>query len=255
MALRLLTSLVLLSLGIGCGNGSRSSNKGLAGKFFLSECPTDSVAPDAIEFRPDGSCVVDAGGRTSIAGKYETSAVGHMSMWLTVGVVQRHLVIEADTVAWKQFICSYELGNYTLTMQDADGTPLIYVRMPEGPRPQFNQILGTFGVHNEAGDSAGDLTADYKFHDHLHELDPDKHLYHDVQVDGTCTYSNGVLTYRPEHSNAPERDKYLRDFIIKRDSKGLWQIDPYHDTIICEPPVTNLDLPPVPSGYRKEIQL
>jgi hypothetical protein len=74
-------------------------------------------------------------------------------------------------------------------------------------------------------------------------------------MDGTFSYSNGIVTYLPEHSDAPQQDKYLRDFIIKRDGKGLWQIDAYHDSIICERPVSNLDLPPVPDGYHKASKL
>lgn len=232
--------IVLLFFGLlsaGCGNADKASNNQLAGKFFLAECPTGSVAPDSIEFRADGTCLVDAAGRTGVAGKYEVSE-------------DERLTIEADVGAWKEFNAPCELLNYTLTLEPSGETELIYVRMPDGPRPPFSEILGTFSMHNDSGDSAGEITGDHKFREHLHDLDSDEHTYYDIHIDGTCSYSNGIVTYLPENSDAPQPDKYLRDFIIKRDAKGLWQIDPYHDRILCEQPATNLDLPPVPSGYQ-----
>jgi len=243
MTLRPLAILALAGLfGAGCGNTDKVSDNEFTGKYFLAECPSGSVAPDAIEFRPDGSCLVDASDHIGIAGKYETTAEGH-------------LTIEADTGEWKEFNAPYELGKYTLTLQPNNETMLIYVKMPEGSRPQFDEILGIFSAHNELGDSAGGLTADHKFLEHLHDLDPDEYTYYDIHMDGTFSYSNGIVTYLPEHSDAPQQDKYLRDFIIKRDGKGLWQIDAYHDSIICERPATNLDLPPVPDGYHKASKL
>src|SRR5579862_7103801 len=232
--------IILLFLGLlsaGCGDADKATNSQLAGKFFLAECPTGSIAPDAIEFRADGTCLVDAAGHSGVAGKYEVSE-------------DDRLTIEADVGAWKEFNAPCELLKHTLTLEPNDDTDLIYVRMPDGPHPQFNEILGTFSLHNDSVDSVGEITAEHKFREHLHDLDSDDHTYYDIHIDGTCTYSNGIVTYLPEKSDAPQQDKYLRDFIIKRDSRGLWQIDPFQDAIICELPATNLDLPPVPSGYR-----
>jgi hypothetical protein len=233
----LIILLLLGLLGAGCGNSSKAPNNQLAGKFFLSECPTGSVAPDAVDFRADGTCLVDAAGRAGVAGKYEVSE-------------DDHLTIEADVGAWKEFNAPYELLNYTLTLQPSDETTLIYVRMPDGSRPQFSEILGTFALHSDLGDSAGEITADHKFREHLHDFMADDHTYYDIHMDGSCSYSNGIVTYVPEHSDAPQQDRYLRDFIIKRDASGLWQIDEFHDAIVCEPPATNLDLPPIPTGYQ-----
>ena len=105
-------------------------------------------------------------------------------------------------------------------------------------------------MQNEMGSSATEITGAHKFRAHLHDLVPDDHTYYDIHIEGTYTYADGIGTYFPEHSNAPEQDKYLRDIIMKRDEKGLWVIDPYHDLIVCGAPATNLDLPPVPPGYR-----
>ena len=232
--------IILLSLGLigaGCGNADKRANNPLAGKFFLSECPTGSVAPDIIDFRADGTCLVDAADRTGVAGKYEITE-------------DDRLTIEADVGAWKEFNAPFELLKYTLTLQPSDGTTLIYVRMPDGPRPRFSEIIGTFFAHNDSSDSAAEITADHKFRAHLHDLMAEEHTYYDIQMDGTCSYSNGIVTYVPEHSDAPQQDKYLRDFIVKRDAKGLWEIDEFHDAIVCEQSATNLDLPPVPTGYQ-----
>lgn len=237
MTARPLTILLLFGLfSIGCGNRGKLPGNGFAGKFLLSERPLGAEVLDAIEFHPDGTCLVDIDERNGVAAKYETS--------------DGHLRIETDGTSQKEYAYPYQLLNYTLTLQQNDGTRLIYVRMPGGPRPQFKEILGIFGMHNELGDTAGEITADYKFRDHLHDLIPDDHTYYDIHMDGTCSYSNGVVTYVPEHSDAPQQDKYLRDYIIKRDTNGLWQIDPFHDTVVCAPPASNFDLPPIPSGYR-----
>src|SRR5690348_17304033 len=123
MNARPLIILLLLGLfGAGCGNADKAASNQLAGKFFLAECPTGSVAPDAIEFRADGTCLVDAAGRTGVAGKYEVSE-------------DDRLTIEADVGAWKEFNSPFELLKYTLTLEPSDDTTLVYVRMPDGPRP------------------------------------------------------------------------------------------------------------------------
>jgi hypothetical protein len=197
-----------------CGGGA---GKTISGKFLLFEHPRDADAPDAIEFRSDGSCIVDAGERTGILGKYHAYPNGSLK-------------IDADTGTQTEYTYNYR---------------------PEGPHPQFAEIVGIFRAHSDLGDSAGEITADHRFRDHLQDLVPEEHVYYDINIDGKCSYSNGVVTYVPEHSNAPQQDKYLRDFIVKRDGRGLWIVDPFHDTVLCETPATNLDLPSPSNGYRK----
>jgi hypothetical protein len=82
----------------------------------------------------------------------------------------------------------------------------------------------------------------------------DDHTYHDIYMDGICSYADGIVTYTPENSKMPKEDeeyKYFRDFIVRRDKDGLWIVDPFHDTISCQAPAANMDFSPPPAGYRK----
>ena len=238
MTIRMLATTLLIGVLItACGG---SADKALIGKFSLFEHPSDTDAPDAIEFRPDGSCLVESGERTGIPGKYHTDPDGHLR-------------IEADTGTKTEYTYKYQVLKYTLVLSQDDNPSLFYVRLTNGSHPQFSEIVGTFHVHTDLGDSAGEITADYKFRQHLKNLVAEEHTYYDIYIDGKCSYSDGVVTYVPEHSNAPQQDKYLREFIVKRDASGLWDIDPFHDTVICETPTTTLDLPSPPEGYRKGI--
>jgi hypothetical protein len=223
-----------------CSFGS-DDHKEFRGKFLLFSKPVGSDAPDVIEFRPDGKCILEANGTSNIAGTYLADVDGTLR-------------IKSETASPYAYKFKYQLQNYTLILVQNDKEALFYVRPPDGPHPKFDDILGTFDMHNDLGDSAGEITAAHTFRDHLHDLVPDDHTYYDIYIDGKCTYAGGVVTYVPEHSNAPEQDKYLRDFIVKRDEKGLWIIDPFHDAVVCELPATNLDLPPVPQGYRLATQ-
>jgi hypothetical protein len=108
-----------------------------------------------------------------------------------------------------------------------------------------------FQMHNDVGDAAGEITAEHKFRGHYHDLVAEDHTYFDIYIDGKCTYADGIVTYLPEHSNLPHQDKYLRDFIVRRDKDGLWIVDQFHDTVSCQTPAANLDLPPPPAGYQK----
>ena len=229
---------LLMALTSGCGTKAHNE---LAGKFLLFNQPIGSDAPDAIEFRPDGSCIFEADGTTNIISKFMTDGEGKLK-------------IEAQAIFRPAYEFKYELHTYTLVLSQDGKEDLYYVRPPDAPHPRFDDILGIFGMHNDLGDSEGEITAGHTFRDHLHDLVPDDHTYYDISIYGKCTYADGVVTYFPELSNAPEQDKYLRDFIVKHDEKGLWVIDPYHDSIVCELAATNLDLPPVPQGYRLATQ-
>jgi hypothetical protein len=223
-----------------CGFGTKPHNE-LAGKFLLCNQPVGSDAPDAIEFRPDGSCIFEADETTNIVSKFQADGEGK-------------LTIEAAAIFRSAYKFKYQLHKYTLVLSQDGKDDLYYVRPPDAPHPKFDDVLGIFGMQNEMGSSAGEITAAHTFRDHLHDLVPDDHTYYDLYIDGKCTYADGVVTYFPEHSNAPEQDKYIRDFIVKHDEKGLWVIDPFHDAIVCQTAATNLDLPPVPSGYHLATQ-
>jgi hypothetical protein len=231
-----LAFVALICLTTSCGSGTGTG--AISGKFLLSEHPKDVDALDSIDFQHDGNCIVDSGERTGIPGKFHFYSGGGLS-------------IEVETGIHAKYTYNYQMLKYTLLLSKDTNPTLYYVRMPEGAHPQFAEITGIFHAHNDLGDSSGEITTNYKFRDHLHNLVPDEHVYYDVNIDGICSYSNGVVTYLPEHSNAPQQDKYLRDFIVRRDENGLWIVDPFHDTLLCESPATNLDLPPPPNGYRK----
>jgi len=227
----------ILSLGLflaACGKWEETK---IDGKFLLSDRPAEADAPDAITFRPEGSCVFDDGERRGAAGKYLADAAGHIK-------------IEADAGPRKKYKYRYKLLRYTLVLSDDDGNSLYYVRPAEGPHPSFNEILGIFSAHNDLGDTKGEITEDHHFRAHLLTLNAEDHTFYEISMDGSCNYEDGVVTYLPEHSDDPQADKYVRDFIVKRDEKGLWIIDPLHDSLLCETPATNLELPPPPGGYQ-----
>jgi len=230
-------ALLLFSLGLllaGCG---KLLGKPLTGKYLLYNHPEDVDALDVIDFHADGTCLVDAGDHSALSGKYHTYPFNR-------------LTIEANTGTRTKYGYKYQLLNYTLVLTDADQDPLYYVRAPEGPHPQFSEIVGLFGAHTNLGDTAGEVTADHTFKVHVLSLVAEDHTYYDFTMDGKCTYADGIATYYPEHTTEPQPDKYVRDFIVKRDGKGLWLIDPFHDNILLETPATNFDLPPPPAGYR-----
>jgi hypothetical protein len=219
-----------------CGFGTKPYNE-LAGRFILYSQPVGSDAPDAIEFRPDGSCIFEADETTNIVSKYQVDGEGN-------------LTIDAAAIFRSAYKFKCQFHKYTLVLSQDGKDDLYYVRPPGVPHPKFDDVLGIFGMTNEMGSSATGITADHTFRAHLHDLVPEDHTYYDIYIDGKYTYADGVGTYMIEHSNAPEQDKYVRDFIVKRDEKGLWIIDPYHDAVACQPAATNLDLPPVPTGYH-----
>jgi hypothetical protein len=235
MSIRLPTAFLLLCLFMtACGKAGEGR---ISGKFWLFEHPTDQDTPDAIEFRADGTCLIGSGEGAGVAGKYHAQPDGVLK-------------ITADAGSQTEYTFNYQLLKYTLVLSK-DGKPfLYYVRLPEGSAPQFTEIVGIFHANSDQGESAGEITADHKFRDHLCDLVASDHTYFDIKIDGTCSYSEGVVTYNPLHSDAPQQDKYLRDFIVKRDTHGLWVIDPFHDTIMCETQASNLDLAPPPIGYR-----
>ena len=71
--------IVILLAAFICGFGTEPHN-GLAGKFLLYSRPVGSDEPDSIEFRPDGSCILEANGTTNITGKYATDGEGKLSI-------------------------------------------------------------------------------------------------------------------------------------------------------------------------------
>ena len=106
-------------------------------------------------------------------------------------------------------------------------------------------------MHSETGAAVQELRPDHTFEMRITDLVPEQRTYFDVRLDGTFSYSAGVITYRLTRANLPRRDDYIRDFVAKRDKACLWIVDPFHDTLTCEKAATTLDPPPPPAGYKK----
>jgi hypothetical protein len=144
---------------------------------------------------------------------------------------------------------AYRLLNLTLRVSQPGGSDLIYVLLPPPPHPTDADIVGAYRAHSDLGDTAGELSRDHKFREHLIDLMQDR-TYYEIEMEGTYTYVDGVITYYPEHSTAPQPDKYIRDFVIRKERTCLWVVDPFNDVPLCQTPVRNLDLPPPPAGYK-----
>ncbi len=65
------------------------------------------------------------------------------------------------------------------------------------------------------------------------------------------TYANGIITYFNKHSTPSVAGKFNRDVIIRRDNAGIWVVDTFENTLLCEIPANSLDLPPPPPGYSQ----
>jgi hypothetical protein len=223
----------------------------LSGTYVLVEHFKGVEAADRIAFHADGSCVLEIDGQSGVAGKYQVDPDGKLTINPGGGkpVLAYH----------------YSRGKITLILSRQNDEDLYYGLLPDQPpHLQFSDIVGIVTCHNEAGDSVCEITADHKFRVRLHDLSvapgiagwisagPQGHVCYDVSMDGTCSYADGVTTYAVEHCDAAPPDQSLADVVIKRDEKGLWLIDCYHDQVICQPWGTKFELPAAPWGYKLE---
>ena len=208
----------------------------LIGRFLLAERPVGPWVPDDIEFHADGSCTIDNDERSGTTGRCQVHPNGQLS-------------VASGKTPRDSFTNAYRLLNYTLQVSQTGGSDLLYVRAPRPPHPTKADILGIYWAHSALGDAGTELSADHTFRVRSVDLMPD-HTYYEIQMAGAYVYEDGVIAYFPERSNAPQKDRYIRDFVVKREKNCLWIVDPFHDTLLCETPATNLDLPPPPPGYR-----
>jgi hypothetical protein len=230
----------------------------VTGTFVLIEHVKGVEAADRIAFHPDGSCVLDLDGRKGLTGSYNADADGNLS-----------LVADGGKTALSYH---FKRGKVGLVLSHDGDDDLYYGLLPDyPPRLQFSDLVGSFSCDDENGDSVTTITPDHKFSVHLRQLTTvaaapsgivstiaswfnggANKVYYDIAIDGTCSYADGVTTYIVEHyAGSQPPDQSLSDVVIKRDDKGLWIIDPYHDKVICQPPAANLDLPAPPAGYDK----
>jgi hypothetical protein len=227
-----------------------STSATLSGTYVLVEHPKGVEAPDRIAFHPDGSCAVDMDGQNGVAGKYHTDADGNLTIERGGGNPNLTYHFNREKI--------------TLILSNENQDDFYYGLLPDHPpHIGFSDLVGIVSCHNEAGDSVAEITPDHRFHDRLHELScapgsaawlaaaPQDRVCYDLDLDGTCSYSGGVISYVVEHCRGSTQDQSLADVVIKHDDKGLWLIDPYHDKVICQPPAKTLDLPPPPPGYRE----
>jgi hypothetical protein len=209
----------------------------LSGKYLLVEHPKDVQAPDLLDFHPDGSCVVDLGVHTGIAGKYQTDDTGNLTL---------------QPAGNPEFKYHFQRLKTSIILTPDSGSPLYYGLKPDQPTPvAFTDAIGTYLARDQYGDSVTQITPDHKFLIHGHQFDNDGHVYYDIRLDGTCSFADGVITYNIAHSVSTQQDQYVRDLLVKHDDKGLWVVDAYTDAILCETPSKDLDLPPPPEGYRE----
>jgi hypothetical protein len=214
----------------------RPKPRRLIGRFLLSERSAGPWVPDDIQINADGSCAIHADRRPRGSLGCQIHPDGTMTF------DSRGLLPDAFTGA-------YRLLDYTLRVSPPGGSDLIYVLRSPPPYPTDADIVGVYRAHSSSGDAATELASNHTFRVHLMNLMPD-HTYIEIEMDGTYTYTDGVITYYPEHSTAPQRDKYIRDFVIRKEKACLWIVDPFNDVPLCQTPVPNLDLPPPPAGYE-----
>ena len=240
----MLASLVLL--GIPALGGTVE----LSGTYVLVEHPTGIKIPDRIAFQGGGACVVELEGKAGLAGKYQADSLGNLTIDASNGEEPEKF--------------QYARKQVSMILTDKDAGDFYYARLPaEQPHVEFKDVTGIFSFQNEVGASVAEITPDHRFRILLREYleprnlasQPNDRTYVDIKMDGTCSYADGVITYGIEHTDAAQPalpDQSLVDVVTKRDAKGLWIFDVYHDSASrCEPPADKFELPPPPFGYQK----
>lgn len=253
---QLLALLAILVLPIAVCAQDRSPPITLSGTYVLVDHVKGIEAPDLIGFHSDGTCLLNLDGSNGLTGNYFAGTDGSLKINPTP---------TAPSLSY-----TYEQGKVSMKITTENQEDLYYCQLPaQAPRVTFNDVLGIYSYGDENGDSAGEITADHRFREHIHEFSVEgpsglgaiiasffkgnsgeRHVYYDVTMDGTCSLDNGVITYTVQHiTGSPQQDQSFADILVKIDSSGFWIVDPYHDKVICEPPAKSLDLPPPPDGY------
>ena len=208
------------------------------GKFILADRAEGTKVLDAIDFQPEGKCVVASHGHTDLKGTYSMDEDGLLT-----------IVAPEASPATYEYTFRYFPTSMILTTKDGD--EFNYAIPPAAPHPKESEVTGMFLVHTELGDALTELSADHTFRIHLHQYDNDEHTFVDIAMDGNWTYSDGIVEYRPKNQVSPLKFEYVRDFMTKRDDKGLWCIDAYLHNEACMVPVEKFELPNPPAGYHQ----
>ena len=215
--------------------------KQLAGRFVLFMHRIGSQVPDSIVFNRDGSCVFEMGGRTGLVGTCHRAPDGVFT--LTANRDPRPILSG-----------KYQRRKYALRLFPDEPSELFYVRWPlsaNNPLLPEREVLGKQTSHSRLGAMAQELTADHHFEVRGRDLLEEYRVYFEFQMRGTFSYADGIVTYRPSFSTALEQVDYLHDFVVARDEKCLWIVDPMLDELTCVTRAPSLDIGPPPAGWRE----
>jgi hypothetical protein len=226
------------------GESARPAEQGenLAGKYYAETYYGMKDSIDTIEFLPEGKCVIDLGdGSGGIAGSYRGISDGK----LTIEYGKPSIV--------RTFKAS--LLKRSLTLTDSSDFEFYFVLQPEAPHPKAEELMGTYRGKREYGDFM-EVYVYTRTPDHMAEtlyriLSKTDHTYRDFHLSSSWTYHDGISVYKLEKTDLPEGHfLYSRDFVSKRDEKGIWIIDTSTGDYMCEVPVDPLALPPPPAGFH-----
>ncbi len=236
LAIAILVAVAALS--VACSRKDASLN----GKFLLAARPINLNAYDAIEFLPDGNCVVTSG-NDSLAGSVRQYDDGR-------------LMIEVRGLGNMAAIYKAQISKRTICLKQDGMIDLYYVRMPDPPHPEVNQLIGMYFVHSDredwSSDVAYELMANQRYRSNMRFNSTKTKEYREIPGAGKWYYSNGVIIYHPDPSEKSLGYTYQREIVVKRDKKGLWALDPVTDSIICASVSTTLDLPSPPANFRRQ---
>jgi hypothetical protein len=226
-----------LSAAVAGADPSVTPGWSITGHYLLIEHVKGVDAFDGIDFHPDKTCTVDYDGSNGLAGTYVAGKDGRLSILLDGGLER-----------------SYELkrGRMSLVLSGPGQDDLFYALLPNPPvKLAFKDVLGAYYSRNSMGDCATEVTADHRFRLHVHNF-LSNGTYSNVNVEGSCTYANGVITYLQERVTGVEQDDlFVKDVVVKHDARGLWVVDPFDDDLLLETPARDVELPPPPPQYSK----
>ena len=213
----------------------------LEGKFLLSAKPFHDDACDAIEFLPDGNCILHHK-ETGVAGSFKVYS-------------EERLMIEQRSFVNEAKIFKMRLTDRLLILdQGDDKRELRYIKTPKGPHPSPRDLVGTTKYSatykSHQLENVAHLAADFTYYVKMRVLWPDSQTYLEFTEEGTWKYSNGIVTYRINKTNSPWLNHYYRELYLKADSEGLTFLDSIKEAVVVAPTVTTMELPAVPSGYK-----
>lgn len=236
---------VLLSAVLG-GALAQSDGQGkeLAGKYYIETLPLLEGSVDTIEFLPKEKCLVTFGDKPEpVSGSYHGITDG----MLTVEFGDPKTVLSYKAVVVKG----------ALMLTDNSDQKLYFALRPAPPWPKAQDLMGTYHVKRDEGDFIVDYvytrTGDRIVKTIMRVLSKADHTYQEFHLTQEWEYADGISVYRVTKDDLPPEAHWVlsRDFISKRDEKGIWSLDTSTGEYVCEVPVDKLELPAPPVGYQK----